>query len=313
MKKLFISMLAIAALASCAKEEVIVADQGELIGFNSFVENSTRAEKAYDPSYNATSLTAFNVWGTVGTVAIYTGNEVTGKVGNPDGGEQCIWKCNDVKQYWIKDAVYKFAAVAGVDKTKVATGDDKLPSKVTIDASTAAVDVIYAKNYGANDNGIIGQASNNAPVNFNFEHLLSKVKFTVNNGSTSATGYSFVVKDIVVKGSKIGTVVLADRTWESKGAAANYNVDSITVAAADAKEECAQELLLIPGQFEITYKVDILCNGTPIATHTSSTNTVTIAGGNAYNFNINVAVGEEITFSVTQEPTWANGGSTTLI
>ena len=62
MKKLLISMLAVATLASCAKEETLSFDKGEAIQFgNAFVDNSTRA--AVDPSYNTTTkpLTSFKV------------------------------------------------------------------------------------------------------------------------------------------------------------------------------------------------------------------------------------------------------------
>lgn len=313
MKKLFISMLAIAALASCAKEEVIVADQGELIGFNSFVENSTRA--AVDPSLNTSNFKEFNVWGTVGGVAIYSGDKVTGDVGSNivDGKETMIWTCPTVKQYWIKDAVYKFAALRNEGAKTNVTCVDNLPSEVKFDATAANVDLLYAKNYGANDNGIIGQASNNAPVNFNFEHLLSKVKFTVQNNSTSAVGYSFNVTNIDVKGAKTGTIVLADKSWKNKTAADVYEVADIAVASGVASQECANELLLIPGEFEITFDVEILCQGTKISTHESATvNKVTFAGGNSYNLVITVAVGEEITFSVTEEPKWTSNDDTTL-
>ena len=308
-------MLAIAALASCAKEEVIVADQGELIGFNSFVENSTRADKATDPSLNASNFKEFNVWGTVGGVAIYSGDKVTGDVGSNivEGKETMIWTCPTVKQYWIKDAVYKFAALRNEGAKTNVTCVDNLPSEVKFDATAANVDLLYAKNYGANDNGIIGQASNNAPVNFNFEHLLSKVKFTVKNNSTSAVGYSFNVTNIDVKGAKTGTIVLADKSWKNKTAADVYEVADIAVASGVASQECANELLLIPGEFEITFDVEILCQGTKISTHESATvNKVTFAGGNSYNLVITVAVGEEITFSVTEEPEWTSNSDTTL-
>ena len=302
MKKLFLMLAAAAAVASCSKDYTIVADQGEAIEFGSFVENSTRA--AVDPSLNATNITEFNVWGTVGGVPIYAGNKVTGKVGNPTGGADYIWTCASVKQYWIEDAVYKFAALRNEGTV---TLEDGLPSEVTFDATNANVDLLYAKNYGANDDGIIGQASNNGPVNFDFEHLLSKVKFTVKNNSTGAIGYSFNITNIDVKGSKTGTVVLSDRTWENKSSAAVYDVTDIAVAEGATGVECAKELLLIPGDFTVSFDVQILCKDTVVATHHSAVNTVTFAGGNAYNLVITVAVGEEITFSVTEQPEWGDG------
>ena len=110
MKKLFVSMLAVAALVSCSKEQTVVMPEGELIGFNSFVENSTRAT---DLTYGAVALTSFNVYGTVqgtgnGIVNIYDGDVVTGTVGNT------VWSCG-VKQYWIAGAQYNFAAVVDVN------------------------------------------------------------------------------------------------------------------------------------------------------------------------------------------------------
>ena len=98
MKKLFISMLAVAALASCSQEDVIVADKGDLIGFNSFVENSTRA--AEDPSYNAQNLDHFKVYGTVNGITIFDDVLVEGEVGAD------VWSYTGNTQYWIKGATY---------------------------------------------------------------------------------------------------------------------------------------------------------------------------------------------------------------
>ena len=310
MKKLFISMLAVAALASCSQEDVIVADKGDLIGFNSFVENSTRAAK--DPSYGqgAQNLTKFQVWGTVnggnGLVAIYNGADVEGQVGYADNEktQPNIWYC-DVKQYWIKDAKYNFAAL--VNGTNSLDSVDYLPTKVKGFVADGETDLLYARS-----EEITGLASGNGPVNFNFAHLLSKVKFTVKNNSKAAEQYSFKVNNIVIKGKNTGDVTLATKVWDTSATTVdtNYTVAEIVVNkdTADAGEECAKELLLIPGDFNITFNVDIY-NGTtklgsqayPIA---PAVYNQTLKAGYAYNFVINVKVGEEITFSVTEQPTW---------
>lgn len=295
MKKIFFALAALATIVSCANEETISRVEGEAIGFNSFVENATRA--AVDPSLgtNANPFNTFNVWGTVGGVAIFSGNSVT--KGNND-----IWTCDDEhKQYWIEGAQYKFAAVAGVASTAVTRGDDKLPAKVVVDATSAAVDLLYAPPVS-----MTGLDRNNPEVPFIFSHLLSKVKFTVINNSTEADQYSFEVRDIVVKGSKSGTINLSDKSWEGKSAAAGYDVPTITVNAATAEAECANELLLIPGSIDITFVVDIRCEGTLIATHEYNTTPYTrlIDGGCAYNFTIAVSVGEEIKFAVQTYNDW---------
>lgn len=312
MKKIFIALAALAAIAACNKAEIIETQEGEQIAFsNAFVENTTKA--AADPSLGTLTnpFTSFNVWGTVGGVAIYNGNQVTGTVGSNivNGKETNLWTCTSVKQYWINGAQYKFSALANAGT--VTLGDDKLPAKTTFDATDADVDLLYAEPVTR-----VGVASGNAPVEFTFNHLLSKVKFTVNNNSQAATGYSFDVKNITITCSKTGTVILApkndatnpsDKNWENLSTAAAYSIPTVTVNNDTASAECASELLLIPGSVSINYTVDIKCNGTTIATHTpTAAYTTTLVGGNSYNFVVKVAVGEEITFSVDQNPAWIN-------
>ena len=320
MKKLFISMLAVAALASCSQEDVIVADKGDLIGFNSFVENSTRAAK--DPSYGANGepLEVFQVWGTVdggnGLVPIYAGDDVEGTVGTTEvEGVQKpnIWYC-DVTQYWIKDAIYNFAAL--VNATDDLAFANLLPTEVKGFVADGETDLLYARS----EENITGLASGNGPVNFNFEHLLSKVKFTVKNNSKAAEEYSFKVNNIVIKGKNTGDVTLATKVWDTSATTVdtNYTVAEIVVNkdTADAGEECAKELLLIPGDYAINFNVDIYNGTTKLGSQTypvaGGSYAKTLVVGNAYNFVITVAVGEEITFSVENQPTWNNQTGTGL-
>lgn len=317
MKKLFISMLAVAALASCSQEDVIVADKGDLIGFNSFVENSTRA--AEDPSLNSTTLTEFQVWGSVnggnGLVAIFAGADVEGQVGYADNEktQPNIWYC-DVKQYWIKDAKYNFAAL--VNATDDLTLENFLPTEVKGFVADGETDLLYARS----EENITGLASGNGPVNFNFEHLLSKVKFTVKNNSKAAEEYSFKVNSIVIKGKNTGDVTLATKVWDTSATTedTNYTVAEIVVNkdTADAGEECEKELLLIPGDYTINFNVDIYNGTTKLGSQTypvaGGSYAKTLAVGNAYNFVITVAVGEEITFSVENQPTWNDQPATGL-
>ena len=314
MKKLFISMLAVAALASCSNEQTLELNPGEDISFGGpFVENSTRA--AVDPSYgaadNAQKLTEFNVWGTVSggnvLVAIFNNTPVKGTT-----GENSVWNTQGVTQYWIKDAIYNFAALVNA-ADKVALDDEtKLPKEVVNFAADGATDLLYAKS----DADILGKASGNDEVAFTFDHLLSKVKFTVINGSQSATGYSFKVNNIVVNGNSVGTCEVPAKTWKNLGTPKVYNVEEIAVDNTTASQECAQELLLIPGEYDITFSVDIYNGGVKLGTQAypvdGTTYKQTLAVGNAYNFQINVAVGEEITFTVEKEPTWTVNTGTSL-
>lgn len=315
MKKLFVAFLAVAALAACAKEEIVSLDNGETIQFgNAFVNNITRVDKAADPSLGASDtnkFTSFNVWGTVnggnGLVSIYEGDVVSGTV-----GEDSQWTCESVKQYWIAGAYYKFAALANADLTKVTPGSDLLPASVVFVAD-GSTDLVYAKNFGPNNGGIIGLVENNPSVNMVFEHLLSKVKFSVVNKSTTATGYSFIVENITVNGSTAGTVALPAKTWGSLNTASDIEFTAITVATGDAGEECDAEKLLIPGDVKVSCDVIILCDGTRIGKKEIRNVEKTLAVGFAYNFVVNVAVGEEITFTVEENPKWTENTTNNTI
>ena len=313
MKKIFIALAALATIAACNKAEVIETQEGEQIAFsNAFVENTTKA--AVDPSLGTTAnpFKKFNVWGTVGGVPIYAGAEVTGEVGSTtvdDKEVANIWTCTSVKQYWVKDAHYKFSALAtsSHDHNEESTccnvtlgEEDKLPAKITVDATAANVDLLYAEPVERT-----GVASGNEPVEFTFKHLLSKVKFTVKNNSQDATDYSFDVKDITITCPKRGTIKLADKTWENLSSAAAYTVQPVTVDNSLPSKECENELLLIPGTVSINYAVDIKCGGETIATYNlAEPHTPTLVGGHSYNFIVRVSVGEEITFSVDDNPSW---------
>ena len=315
MKKLFVSVLAVAALASCAKEELVSLNQEAIEFGGPFVENATRA--AADPSYGngGQALELFQVWGNVnggnGLVAIFAGDNVEGTVGSTDG-EPNVWSC-DVKQYWIKDATYNFAAL--VNATDDVTLVNYLPTKVNGFTADGETDLMYAPS----EPDIVGQTSGNGPVDFTFNHLLSKVKFTVVNKSKAAAEYSFKVNGITITGNKTGNVTLATKVWDTLSNSGAYNVAEIVVNkdTDNAGQECAQELLLIPGDFTIAFNVDIYNGTTKLGSQaypiSPATYTQTLAVGCSYNFVINVAVGGEITFSVEQQPAWEVKSPTTLL
>ena len=60
MKKIFVSVLAVAALAACNKVEVVDTQSPSEIAFaGSFIDKATRS---IDPSTTTASLNAFDVW-----------------------------------------------------------------------------------------------------------------------------------------------------------------------------------------------------------------------------------------------------------
>ena len=322
MKKLFISMLAVAALASCSQEDVIVADKGDLIGFNSFVENSTRAD---DPSYSANDIESFKVYGTVnggqGDVLIYPGTVIT-RNGATYGS---AWTC-PVRQYWIAGATYKFVGIVDgeVDGVTKTYPEDGMPTSVEYTADGATDLLCQTIDYTAFSANQIADGKKNDIVKFNFSHLLSKVNFTVVNGTPNEDGYSFVVKNITFNGATKATYDVVKAEWGTATATGNTVLGNtvkdsadknIVVASNAASAELAKEVLFLPGEYIISFTVDILYNGKPVTTTnypaTGTTYKHKLDANNSYNFKVNVAVGKLIEFSVEKQPTWnpAVGGT----
>lgn len=320
MKKLFTILAVAATLVSCAKDETIAVNKGEAIQFgNAFVENSTRAA---DPSYSTTgkgvALTTFKVYGAVEGVNIFDGDNVT-KGDNVTYGD--AWACDGQQQYWIAGANYVFDAV--VDATTVVTDTNTgLPVTLTYDATTQK-DMLHDRVT------TVGKPTeNDGLVAFGFTHLLSKINFTVTNNSATAEGYSFVVKNITFNGATAATYDVKTAAWGAATATGatiignertvpvdgvDTKVKDIVVASKAASAELATEVLFIPGTYGITFTVDILYNGNVLSTvnypATGTTYSHTLAANNAYNFNVNVSVGDPIQFTATTMPEWGNGNT----
>lgn len=325
MKKLFFGILAMAAMAACATEDTIVAPQGDEIAFgNPFVDNSVRATTAIDPSYTSSTLEQFNVYGAVNGVNIFDGDVVTGTVGS-----NAAWTLAEgtPKQYWIAGANYTFDAV--VDATRVETDNAGLPVYLayTADGST---DMLH------NRVTTTGKpTTNSGMVAFGFKHLLSKVKFTVENKTAqAASNYQYIVKNIkitnayasgkyaVVEQKNGETVTDAANTWFDCAVAGAddtvHTVDNLTVASASTQVG-ANELLLIPGaSVGVSFEVEIqMHNGTNWVTipmdatayNKNYTAVATLEANKAYNFKVVVGLGDEIKFTATELKTWENGNT----
>ena len=310
MKKLLISMLAVATLASCAKEETLSFDKGEAIQFgNAFVDNATRAND-YGPSNPLNPLTEFKLWGTVkgieGPTAIFANDTVEGTVGADN-----VWNCTTKTQYWIEGATYNFAAVVG----DTVTATNGLPSSIeyTADGNT---DLLYARS-----NQYTGLASNNPKVAFDFKHLLSKIKFTLENTTSNADKvgiYTYTLTDVAITNAiTTGTYTVADTknadnsytvkmtadAWTSK-VANGMTFDSIVDVTNNTSKSSAAESLIIPmNGAKVSYTVNLYYGGKKI-TSTPGNATVNFAPGCAYNLVVSTGLNNEIKFSVTTDPSW---------
>lgn len=314
-------MLAIAALASCAKEDIVVSDPGELIGFNSFVENSTRADAATDPSYSTTgkgvALTQFNVYGAVNGVNIFNGNNVT-KGDDVTYGD--AWTLTGASQYWINGANYEFVAVVDGNKkvgeaviTSTALNESGIPTAITYN-SDGATDLLCARE-------VRPANTDTSVVSFEFTHLLSKVKFSVKNTTVAAaTNYRIVLTSAQITGALASnTYSVANATWNTVNTTDNtkvFTLENLTVNSY-ATQYHSTELLLLPGvnvNVIVTAKVeakDARDEWTEVSTMSKTFSNVlgegTLVANNAYHFAVSLGIGEEIKFTATTMPEWVDG------
>lgn len=332
MKKVLLSILAVAAMASCVQSEDVNPQQ--LIDFGSpFVGGTT---KAIDYSYGATNLLKdIYVYGSLkGTAAnsvevfdhthVYT-------TGDTDAIYGQVWQCETPK-YWVKDADYKFVALAGVADTAVTeyetpSVDAHLPSKITF-AGNGKTDLLLSA-VGRKD----ALSSGNATVAFDMQHLLSKVKFTF-NAATLGDNY-YQVTDIKIANaytqgdcaiSYTGDVDAsnwaATTTWTTTGVA-GVNFGHATNATTESAEAANigsgasvtsnYDYLVVPcdypvdGELQVSFKLALYDkNGAEINMPAEKTAKVAInlQSGFQYNFIVNLESQQLIDFTVTSAPAW---------
>lgn len=340
MKKIFFAAIALVALASCAKEEFVSVNRQAISFGEAFVDNATRADYSV-----AGNLTEFYVYGTAsgtmqggGTVNIFDGDKVTGTVGNN------VWNCTET-QYWIPGANYAFAAVvdATVDNTTDDVDANGMPAKLHTKLDTAVtgsmhlLDMLYAEATVDGDDVTVGY---NTPVNFTFQHLLSKVHFTVT--STAQGDYSHEVTGIKVYNYSDGTYTISKNadgedtsSWTGGTAAAVEFADINNVKGVKdaitgnitAGSVSNADMLLVPNaaDFKVEFTVNLyksttkdgvttktLLGTTSYTGDNAKTVSTDLLKGNAYNFTIACSVGNPIQFSVTNDPTWGTQPDVTI-
>lgn len=307
MKKIFFAVVALAAMISCSKDYTIDYNKQAIAFGDVFVDNATRADYS-----DGLHLTRFLVYGAVtgvgGTTNIFGGDEVIGEVG---GNWNYVDSDTNV-QYWVPGADYDFAAVA--DGTALIWSDEKDENGMPLllhtytNQDTNLDDMLYATAH------VEDATADQGPVNFTFNHLLSKVHFTVK--SNAQGGYYHTVTGISVSNFKSGTYTIAGGTWTASTANDNKKdvafAEIANVKSTDTNGISNADMLLVPTDdaFNVTFTVDLYKNGTKLGTETKTISVDNnLVKGHAYNFTIACSVGNPIQFSVTNNPTWTDGGN----
>lgn len=299
MKKIFISLLAVAAIAACNKAEVVDTNPGEAIAFgDAFVDNATKAD------YSTTDIEQFNVYGTVNGINIFGGTAVT----KGSAAYGAAWTCN-VTQYWIDGAAYKFAAVVDADKVNVLS--DGMPESLEYIAA-GQKDMLYK--YVETTGKPAGQ---NSIVSFSFTHLLSKAFFTVTNGIEDSK-YTYSITDVKVTNAYqkgvYHVVSEAGKIGEWVGSDAAPTAFASIESVVNGTPETNAEMLLIPGaSVGVSFTVHLYINGEEVTSYTfTKTAVATLAANSVYNFNITLSLTDKIQFTVTEQPEWGATTGVTL-
>ena len=338
MKKYLIMAMAAAAITSCSQDEVMEIAQKQAISFkDAFVENATRA--AIDGSYtNAKkNLGSFQVWGTTAdnatatAVNIFNGVEV--KATGEAGSYEAPWSYSDAyTQYWIEGNHYNFVAIAegnytmkdadsngnDLPATKVLVDGTNMPKTIQISAANAQRDVLYAANP-------VGEYTNTTSktVEFTFNHILSKAKFTAKVAENLDSKYYYTVSNIqILEAAKASDYTIESKTWSK--ATETYTVEFGHIMETEnadftAKTEPSQltfgeeaesnwDRLLIPETInKIKFDVKLYTDNGLVNSYTQEIEelALTIEGGKAYNFVFTLPVpGDPIKFTVKTITEW---------
>ena len=281
-------------LVSCVQEELAnPTDSLKEIAFSSYVGNQVRA--AVDPSTTVGTLDHFTVWAYV--------DESDGVVFNGELVEKDGAKWGYVgARYWAEGHNYRFFALSpyGKGSNVTITGADTDPYNnglgvISFENVNGTEDVLYASNEESTVTSIPEK------VTFQFNHLLSKVKFTFTNGHDGRY-VTLIIKDVKMEVPATASVDL-DKSEKTKYEWVNHADTTILEFGHVAKanhlengdvEEVDNERLTIPAdknqKYKVTFTVQEWQNKKVCTTHNFETyiEGKELVAGTSYNFTATI-------------------------
>lgn len=324
MKKIFIAVLAVAALASCATDEIVSTPKGAAIGFgDTFVDNAVRANDLVAGHFD------FSVYGSVVNSQNQAGMIFTNQQVAANGTYSPV-------QYWIANADYDFVAIAPYTGAKwayapkVATVAED--GTITFDNGTAAAnqDLLFAYVQPARTNAELTAATAPAKVGFTFNHMLSRVRFTFANGFASNGNIKLEVKDVTITDAyATADLVIEDglpaAAWTNFGTTFSKNFGQVGGATLAALTEGAsastEHFYLIPANkaYNVTFTVVLYQAGVELDTYsrTATIPATEMKIGHSYDIKTTLKADNTsddgqlfpIEFQVTGVNGWANEGN----
>lgn len=280
MKKFFIMGMAAMGLVltACNNDETVEVAKGNAIGFNTFVNNSTRAT-----DFTNDNFTSFKVWGLMNdgekTGTPFVAVDVTKANG--------AWSYG-TPVYWEKGYAYSFVALAPNDAyTFTAPTEINKWGSLTFANKTGETDLLYA----TQKQGTVEGNTCPAAVNMTFNHMLSRVRFQFENGMLD--GSELTVTDVKITDAYTnGTATLAEGltnlTWATDATTGELTFDNAEKVdiAKDAKCETGHKYMIPATKaYNVTFTVTRKHNGvTDIYNHTVNLPETTMTQGLSYQF-----------------------------
>ena len=311
MKKvlLLLGSVAAAMFTGCSNDETVELVQQSAIDFSSFVNKSTRTAS------DVTTDNLKNVWvygwrsnSEGDTEQLFNGTELT----KQDSGD---WTYSTLK-YWEPGYKYAFEAIAPQNGTNGVTFTaDKTGGKVEFDNSTAAAetDLVYASPVNKDYTSATYANLNPDKVGLTFNHLLSRVKFTFENGLAASSNAKITVTDVKITDAyNSGNVTpKTSATWtvgSDKNLAVSFapsTTNALTDLAPAATGE-TEHMYLIPTaaayNVSFSFKLEQPVGSSSVSTVYECTATipasVAMESGKSYNFKAKIDL-KPIEFSVT--------------
>lgn len=309
MKKFLIIAAAVGTvLASCAKTETVEVSDAKYIGFDAFIWNPTKAVT----EVTTDNIKSFYVFGQKtpssgqGATDIFDHEEVY----ESDTPNEWIY---DNRQIWESGATYTFAAYSngGSSRGNTITGADWDGTALTLtryNAATEAKDLLVSI---ASNSANLTNA--NEPVQFNFQHALSMIKFTIKSelgdGDNAIKISEFKVTGIDAQAdlSYNGTI-----SWSNWTTPTDLNAADFETTTSKAGE--SEPFVVIPGEENIGFTVTFTATfaddetGTYKKELTATMSLQTFTAGYRYNYvaTITGADMDVITFADPEVTPWTD-------
>ena len=299
MKKfLFLGIAATAMFASCTNDEMVEMNPQSAIGFETFVDKSTRATDV-----TKANLTAFEVYGwrtKDATEQIFDAQAVTANDGI------CTYS---PLQYWVGSYNYVFEAVAPKSGEKGVTVNDIYGASTITFESDSETDLIYAsasKDLSSNNYGTLATATD--AVGLTFSHLLSRVKFTFTNGAEANSAAKITVTYVkITNAGTTGVYTPSNGTWAAATETGEVTFASNITDIEGGESGETEHKYLIPYNVK-DYSVSFTVTMTQGSVSDSFNYTVelpediTLVKGNSYNFKATFNPGQPIVFTADVTP-----------